>query len=254
MLRTATRPHFIALLGVALAAATLFAYLGDWQLGRARDEAAREVREQTAGRGVVPLEDVLAPAEPLEGSDVRQLVRVTGVLDPDAAVRVPDRELDGRPGSWLVAPLAVDRPDETDGGTLAVVLGWLPDGARPLDVPAGRVTLEGRLEQSEPPVGGAGPGTRELPTVASADLVNVWDPPLYTAYLALTDTEPPLEPVPTVEPADGLALQNLSYALQWWLFAGFAVFFWWRLVRDAHERELEARAEAAAPEQAQSTS
>jgi cytochrome oxidase assembly protein ShyY1 len=47
--------------------------------------------------------------------------------------------------------------------------------------------------------------------------------------------------VPESEPPSGFALQNLSYALQWWLFAGFAVFFWWRLVRDAHERELERR-------------
>lgn len=29
-------------------------------------------------------------------------------------------------------------------------------------------------------------------------------------------------------------LQNLGYALQWPLFAGFVIFFWWRLVHDPH--------------------
>ena len=32
-------------------------------------------------------------------------------------------------------------------------------------------------------------------------------------------------------------LQNFGYSLQWWLFAGFAAFFWWRIVRDAARRE-----------------
>ena len=40
---------------------------------------------------------------------------------------------------------------------------------------------------------------------------------------------------------------NIFYALEWVVFAGFAVFLWYRLVRDAWERELE-DAEAAAAE------
>ena len=30
------------------------------------------------------------------------------------------------------------------------------------------------------------------------------------------------------------ASPNGAYALQWWLFAGFAVFVWWRVVRDRY--------------------
>ena len=40
------------------------------------------------------------------------------------------------------------------------------------------------------------------------------------------------------EPPAGLAFQNLSYALQWWLFSAFGLFFWWRLVRDDHRGTL----------------
>jgi DNA-binding transcriptional regulator of glucitol operon len=43
------------------------------------------------------------------------------------------------------------------------------------------------------------------------------------------------------------SIQNFGYAIQWWLFAGFAVFFWWRILRD-HARRL---ALAAAPEAAE---
>ena len=39
----------------------------------------------------------------------------------------------------------------------------------------------------------------------------------------VTDPTPSLIPAPTIDP--GLDLQNLSYAIQWWLFAGFGLFF-----------------------------
>ena len=38
--------------------------------------------------------------------------------------------------------------------------------------------------------------------------------------------------------ARSLAWQNLSYALQWWVFSLFGLFFWYRLVRDDARGEL----------------
>lgn len=241
MLRTALRPRFVALLALALLLASGFAWLGDWQLGRAQDEASREVREQAAAQPVTPLPEVLAPAEPVTGDDVRRLVSVRGTLDPDAVLTVPGRELDGEPGSWVLVPVVV----AGTGGTLPVVLGWLGEGHRPPALEGGRVELTGRLEQSEPPVGGQTPDVEQVPAVSSADLVNVWEPPLYTAYLVVTGPPAPLRALPETAPSSGFALQNLSYALQWWAFAGFAVFFWWRVVRDAHERERAERGDGA---------
>lgn len=239
-MRTALRPRFLALLAAALLLASAFAWLGDWQLGRARDEATQRAVEQALSAPVAELTDVLAPAQPLTGDVVRRRVSVAGRLDPDAALRVPDRQLDGVDGAWLLAPLAVDGTD----GTLPVVLGWLPEDAEPPPVPAGGVELVGRLEQSEPPAG-VDPEdvtrTLEVPAVSSADLVNLWEPPLYTAYLVVTDPapDPPLHLVPPSEPTSGFALQNLSYALQWWLFAAFAVYLWWRVVRDASAQQAD---------------
>jgi DNA-binding transcriptional regulator of glucitol operon len=31
-------------------------------------------------------------------------------------------------------------------------------------------------------------------------------------------------------------IQNFGYSIQWWLFSGFTLFFWWRIVRDAARR------------------
>lgn len=35
------------------------------------------------------------------------------------------------------------------------------------------------------------------------------------------------------------SLQNFGYSIQWWLFSGFALFFWWRVLRDAARRRAE---------------
>ena len=40
-------------------------------------------------------------------------------------------------------------------------------------------------------------------------------------------------------------IQNFGYTLQWWLFTGFALFFWWRIVRDAARRREEIAHEGA---------
>ncbi len=36
------------------------------------------------------------------------------------------------------------------------------------------------------------------------------------------------------------SIQNFGYTIQWWLFAAFAVFLWWRVLRDATRRRGEA--------------
>ena len=40
----------------------------------------------------------------------------------------------------------------------------------------------------------------------------------------------------TVSEHKHFSLRNFGYALQWWLFCGFAVFMWLRVVRDAVDR------------------
>ena len=43
------------------------------------------------------------------------------------------------------------------------------------------------------------------------------------------------------------ALRNLLYAIEWWVFGGFAVYIWWRWCRDELEAERDRRPSTARP-------
>lgn len=62
---------------------------------------------------------------------------------------------------------------------------------------------------------------------------------LYDAWVTLDKADPGMKAVPASAPADsGLnlkAFQNLGYTGEWFVFAGFVVFMWFRLLR----REVE---------------
>ncbi len=48
------------------------------------------------------------------------------------------------------------------------------------------------------------------------------------------------------------SLQNFGYAIQWWLFSLFAVFFWYRILRDqANQNEAPQQAEGGEEEEPQ---
>jgi hypothetical protein len=52
-----------------------------------------------------------------------------------------------------------------------------------------------------------------------------------------------------VRPTNDVSLNwlNVFYAIEWALFAGFAVYLWYRLVKDAYEREEEDKLTAQSP-------
>lgn len=236
MLRTALRPRWLALLALALVLASAFAALGSWQLGRSRDQAG----DEPVPTGTVRLQELVEPQTAFTGALLGRTVEVTGELGAPT-LRVEGRALDGERGAWVLNPMVVSTGDAT--ATLPVVRGWVPDGARAPAPPSGEVTLTGRLEPSEAPTGET-PSTAGASTVvssvSSADLLNRWGQPIYTGFL-VTDVPVPADGLTAIPPAPvddrGFALQNVSYALQWWVFALFAVFIWWRLVRDAHLSE-----------------
>ena len=58
-----------------------------------------------------------------------------------------------------------------------------------------------------------------------------------------------MQRVPTPSGETGFKWRNAAYALQWWAFALFALYMWWRIVRD-EGREDAAAQEAAAEEAA----
>jgi hypothetical protein len=138
-----------------------------------------------------------------------------------------------------------------------VVRGWTADPATVPPPPAGTLTLVGSLAPGEspaqPPAGDSSAGDLEvLGSIDLAVLVNRWPGDLYNAFAFAIDERggegAPVEPgslervPPPLIGETGLSWRNAAYALQWWIFALFAAYMWFRMVRDDAERD---RAEAA---------
>ncbi|HEY0217293.1 MAG TPA: SURF1 family protein, partial [Cellulomonas sp.] len=254
MLRAAVRPRMLVMLALLVGAALVCGRLGAWQLDRAEvrgERAAAEALAEAESAPVVGLGTVLAPQTTFPGELVGRRVEVVGTYDADRQLLVVNRELDGRPGYLVLTPLRVTDADPGGGdagGTrdpavgagavLPVVRGWVadPDDAAVLAVPSGPVTVTGYLQASEDSGSAALPAGR-TDSVSSAELLGDWGGPIWTGYVVLSGSQPAqdeslvLLPVPT-RSGTGLNIQNLAYAAQWWIFGGFALFLWWRLVRD----------------------
>ncbi|MFJ2442507.1 SURF1 family protein [Streptomyces sp. NPDC087658] len=208
-------------------------FMGTWQLGRFEDrfathEAAKSVPDP-AERTAVPLTTLLPVDQKTSGRHVTAAGRY------EDQFLVPDRELDGKDGSYVLTMLRTD-----DGKALPVVRGWLAAGRKAPAAPAGEVTVTGSLQASEAvgsdgvrTGGGLPPG--QLAMISAASLVNVVPYDVYNAWVTVTKASDGLLPVPASAPQNtGLdlkAFQNLGYTGEWFVFAGFVVFMWFRLVR-----------------------
>jgi surfeit locus 1 family protein len=234
VLRTALRPRWLGLLAVALLFVVAFVQLGRWQLGVAEDKALKEQLEAAKKVGVVELSTVLQPHSPFPGELSGRPVRATGTYAADEQVLVTDRRLDGQTGWWVVTALHTDA-----GPTLPVLRGFVTSPDAVPAPPAGPVTVRGGLAPAESPLSSAGLPQGQLRSVDLSVLVNQWSGDLYNAFVFLEEQKPAsdLTTVPTPTPTPGINWRNASYAAQWWVFALFALWLWWRMVRDAHRQD-----------------
>jgi len=254
MLQMMLRPRWVLALLFALAVAAGFALLGQWQIERAVEQSTTVERPTEE---VLAFGDLVQPDEPTEQVATAQRVEVHGTFVPGDTVLVEGRLNDGVAGYWVVAHLEVT--DAAPGG-LPVALGWAADreaaqaAADTFDADAGgEIGVVGRFLPSEAPVEPDDEGDPfAMTTVAVAQLINVWadydDRPVYFGYITTTDAAPGLEPIASPPPENEVELNwlNVFYAVEWAVFAGFAVYLWYRLVRDAVEREEQEAEEAAA--------
>ena len=236
MLRTALQPRWLALLAILVALVLGFTQLGLWQMGRASDTSTQERLEQQAAAPAVPLAEVTQPYEAFDDEASGRAVYARGSYVADLQFLVPDRVLDSRRGWWVVVPLRTE-----NGALLPVLRGWVadPDVAPAPDT--GMRTVTGALAPSESATGAAGEdlATGERPSVDLAALANDWPGELYNAFVFATDEDPPVTegdvqpvPPPALGP-DGLDWRNVGYGLQWWVFAGFAVYMYIRFLHQA---------------------
>ncbi len=250
------RPRWLALLALCLIVAGVFAWLGQWQLGRAIDT---DPTPPGATEEVLPLADVAAPGEYLPEPVVGQRVTVTGTWVPEDFIVVSSRFNDGVEGYWVTGQLRVAAEEGAQPVSVAVAIGWAEteadaqaaveqlnqDAAAPeaADTP---LAITGRLISDEGPVlppTGADPQT--LTRMSPAALLSRWHDidglDVYRPYVAAEVPQGPLDAISSPAPVEGDDVNwlNIFYAIEWAVFAGFAFYLWYRLARDAWERELE---------------
>ena len=240
MLRVMLRPRWIAALFVALFVAGVFAALGQWQLERSFAEATVLERDT---ENAVALESVASPQEVISSDASGRIVSIECSFVPGDDVVIQQRRSAEGTGFWLVRH-CVTQP----GDSLAVVVGWSTEAIDSRAVSNPDQPVMGRYVPTESPQQSdfrAG----ERSAVAVAELLNLWENPgpVYGGYLVVSQAPPGLftigtEPPPTERQLNWL---NLFYAAEWAIFALFALYLWYRLVKDVWERELlEASSEA----------
>ncbi|MYV98862.1 SURF1 family protein [Streptomyces sp. SID3343] len=257
MYRFLLQPRWLVFHVIVLVAVPVCAALGLWQFHRyGEHKASGDTGEKVSAAPAVPLGELVPVGGKVETGDRGRAVTVAGSYDAARQVVVPGRRLDGRTGSYVVTPLIVP-----GGAAVVVNRGWVAGTNVPAP-PVGPVTVTGRLEWSEAEhTSDADRATDlragQISMISTAELVNVVPYPLTDGFVALTTQTPPadsaaLAPMPPVKDAagggmSGRAWQNLGYTAQWFVFAGAAVFLWWRVVRrEAEEREEAREAEVLA--------
>jgi len=216
----------VLVIGVVVA----FGLLSQWQWHRAqeRDAQRRDLLAHTDG-----------PAQALEGivrlpvQDFQRLqwqpLDITGTYET-SQLAVRRRPLDGRNGFWVLSRMT------TDSGGVWVNRGWIPAAGDAKAVPAlplpppGEVTIRGYYRDPEISESqqwqGMPPGM--IPAIAPTLL---GAPSVLPGYVQLASSEPPQQglvvlPLPEIDPS-----RNISYAVQWILFALVAVGGWFFMLR-----------------------
>jgi len=243
--------HLLAVVCVSIAVG-----MGVWQYDAWTARRAAE-RVDLTHADPVPITDVFGPDDPFPRAGLGRPVTITGTFLDAGTVLVAGRDdAEGRSGRWLVTPISVGA---ADAPAVPVVRGWVPDDTDLATLPkppTGEVDLVGWLQPTE-----AGsepdddPDDRVVPALRIADLVQLLDgQDMYGGYVIAEEptssdaaagvAAADLDQMPPVSRFTGL--RNILYAIEWWLFAAFAAFLWWRYVRDATR---EAPADGAADEE-----
>lgn len=239
------RGRWIAMLLLCLVVAGVFAWLGQWQLGRAIDTAPPP---PGATEQVRPLADVVEPGEYLPEPLVGQRVETTGVWVPGDFLVVSGRFNEGAAGYWVTGQLRVG-----ERTSIAVAIGWTADldearraiEALDADADGSEVTITGRVISDEGPVPPPHDDPERMDRMSPAMLLSRWhdtaDLDVYRPYLASASALAGLTDIASPAPEEQSPINwlNVFYAAEWAIFAGFAFYLWYRLAKDAWEREVE---------------
>jgi len=254
--RVMVRPQWIGALVLALIVSAVFAWLGQWQLGQA---VVQQHEDEVVTETARPLTELSAAGLPVSDAAAGRVVNVSGRFVADDFVIVEDRHHRGETGAWVTGHL-----ETAEGEHLAVAIGWAADAtaaesarariSTAAEVMGEQLQLEGRYMPSDAAsFSGKRSDFGHVRSMAAAELVNLWTPfdgSAFAGFLVLHPSDASgiaalepwnlqaIESVPPL-PQESVSWLNVFYAVEWVVFAGFAVFLWYRLARDAWEKEHE---------------
>jgi len=248
----AKRPKWIAVLLAMLVVAAGFAGLAQWQLERTFNTVGIAEAELPE----VPIEELVVPAQPPRQDALDRLVEFEATVDYSDLYIVSNRKqfLDPEliPGYWLIANSYLEFENQPQSLTLA--LGFSEDLVEMQSVAnslAGSqsesVNIIGYLEPTE------APGILDGNVVSSlslAQLVNLYfdEPTPHLPSFVIVQQGPiPSEldriKIDILDERVEINWLTAFYAIEWIIFALFALYFWFRLVSDERMREIEALAD-----------
>jgi surfeit locus 1 family protein len=234
--QVARRPRWIAAFLLAMALAAGFAWLGQWQLGRS---IATSVTGGPDTEKAVPLSSFAKTGVSFTDDQLGRMATIDARLVPGDFVVLSERRNGDREGWWLVGHAIAP-----DGSELVVALGWAPTRAAAVAAEATAsipTPLVGRYLPTEAPdQPDVEKGVQSAASVAA--VINQWHDfggKVYAGYLVAHEAPPGLTRIDSPKPIPPAALNwlNLFYGVEWAVFAGFAIYLWFRLVKDVVERE-----------------
>ena len=219
--------RWLGLLLLVMVLGAVCVRLGLWQLERLGErQASNERIAAYLDAEPVPVGDVTSVGAAVPSSQEWRRVVAVGTYDPSGQVVVRYQSRDGGRGVDVVTPLV------TAGGTAVLVdRGWMPGeaptAAEVPDPPTGTVTVTGWLRaDSGADTAATRPEDGQVRAISSTGIGTTVDYPLYRGYIALTEQSPSqsgLAPAPPPGLGQG---PHLYYGLQWFFFAGLAIFGW----------------------------
>ena len=234
LLRTRRWISFSVLVMVTIVA---FGFLSRWQWSRAELKKQERIALESAA--------IINPSPLPNDAQLRNAVEwsrytTTGEFVGSQQVVVRKRPLNGTNGFWVLTPFT-----SRSGSTIWVNRGWFPaNGAATVmpsipPAPSGAQSIVGdwRLFESASPSDLEGLPVGMIPAVSPEVLPIAQTAPGYLQLVSPAQTELTVIPAPEIDEG-----QNVSYAVQWLLFAAVAMIGWFFFLRreaidDARQKE-----------------
>lgn len=226
-----TRLRQVLIILAGLVAAGLMVVAGLWQLDVYQQQGQAQA-ERRAGQPPVPISSVAQAGEVVVDGYGRP-VQLSGSYLPGVQVLVP---VEGSGDFRVVSPLRLG-----DGDVLPVVRGLVPSADARVAPPTTATGTGVLLPSEEAPAGNLPDG--QLSSVRVTTLAQQWPGPLVSGYVTLSAadaTAQGLRPAAVRLPEAKGRLRNGAYALQWWVFAAFALAL---AVKMAREQDLRGQLE-----------